>query len=286
MSECRVSCDIFQSRIVEKKCKDNVNVKQQNHLITSNVIREKEVDQSRRGLESPQRRKSFFNSADFFPEPTQNVSIYGEIERRLKMKGIDEPSKDLETLKQILEAMQLKGLLHSNQTPQIKNKNVVYDRNYSHCSETQSPIVLMKPMNRRASDESGSNSGNRVSSVSPRRQRQSIDQKVSSPVRARNLSSPTRTETNVRSSNSRSNSLVKTKQLSIETQRRGNESIDSTKVSPRISPRRNAADQVVITQSPINRRPVEKKISSTVSESDVNKPFQTDTEVILLKFLC
>nr|XP_017232857.1 PREDICTED: protein LONGIFOLIA 1-like isoform X2 [Daucus carota subsp. sativus] len=278
VSECRVSCDMFQSRMVEKKCKDDAKVKQQNHLITSNVIREKEVDQSRRGLKSPQQCKSFFNSADFFPEPTQNVSIYGEIERRLKMKGIDEPSKDLETLKQILEAMQLKGLLHSNQTPQIKNKNIVYDRNYSQCSETQSPIVLMKPMNGRVSDDSGSNSGNRVSSISPRRQRQSIDQNVSSPVRARNLSSPPRTETNVRSSNSRSNSLVKTKQLSIETQRRGNESIDSTKVSPRISPRRNAADQVVINQSPINRKPIENEFSSILSESGVSKPFQTDTE--------
>ncbi|CAL9173327.1 unnamed protein product [Musa hybrid cultivar] len=38
---------------------------------------------------------------------------YGDIGNRLSMRGIDEPGKDLETLKQILEALQLKGLLHS-----------------------------------------------------------------------------------------------------------------------------------------------------------------------------
>ncbi|KAL2323502.1 hypothetical protein Fmac_027881 [Flemingia macrophylla] len=69
-------------------------------------------------------KKSFYDSADFFPEPKQSVSVYGEIERRLRMRGINEPSKDLHTLKHILEALQLKGLLHSN----------------------QSPIVLMKPL--------------------------------------------------------------------------------------------------------------------------------------------
>ncbi|KAL2551037.1 protein LONGIFOLIA 1 [Forsythia ovata] len=48
-------------------------------------------------------RKSFFDSGDIFLEPKPTVSIYGEIEKRLKMREIDEPSKDLEKLKQILE---------------------------------------------------------------------------------------------------------------------------------------------------------------------------------------
>ncbi|KAK1357070.1 Protein LONGIFOLIA like [Heracleum sosnowskyi] len=286
-SESRVSRDIFQPRMVENDDDDIVKVKQQNHVITSNVIRENYVDQlrrggSNRGVKSPQQRKSFFNSGDIFPEPTKNVSIYGEIERRLKMRGIDEPSKDLETLKQILEAMQLKGLLHSNPRPRVRNTNIVYDRNFSHSSESQSPIVLMKPLNRRVSDELpsniGSNSGNRVSSISPRRQRQSIDRNANSPVRARNSSSPTRTEANARSSNSRSNSPVKTKQLTIETQRRGNESKDSQRVSPKISPRRNVADQAVTNRSQIIRRPIEDEFSSSVSESSVITPSQTDTE--------
>ncbi|KAJ6817089.1 protein LONGIFOLIA 1 [Iris pallida] len=50
----------------------------------------------------PPAKKSFFDACDFFPE----------VERRLRMRGIDEPAKDLEALKQFLEASQLKGLLH------------------------------------------------------------------------------------------------------------------------------------------------------------------------------
>ncbi|KAM1031623.1 hypothetical protein ACFX15_034725 [Malus domestica] len=56
------------------------------------------------------------------------------------MRGIDEPSKDLETLKQILEALQLKGLLHSKKASnQINSKNFVYDQSF------KSLIVVMKP---------------------------------------------------------------------------------------------------------------------------------------------
>lgn len=81
------------------------------------------------GADPPRHRakKSFYDSADFFPEPKHTVSVYSEIERRLRMRGINEPSKDLHTLKHILEALQLKGLLHSNKP-------------------NQSPIVLMKPV--------------------------------------------------------------------------------------------------------------------------------------------
>lgn len=77
-------------------------------------------------------KKSFYDSADFFPEPKHSVSVYGEIEKRLKMRGIKEPSKDLETLKHILEALQLKGLLHSNSNNTVP-------------STKDSPIVVMKP---------------------------------------------------------------------------------------------------------------------------------------------
>lgn len=89
------------------------------------------------------RRRSYFNAQEFFPEPnrTGSRSIYCEIEKRLRMRGIEEPEKDLETLKQILEALQLKGLLHSNgkgsssQQIQHGRRNLVSDR----------PIVVMKP---------------------------------------------------------------------------------------------------------------------------------------------
>jgi len=55
------------------------------------------------------------------------------------MRGIEEPSKDLETLKHVLEALQLKGLLHSkNAKNQMGHQNFVYDRN------DESSIVVMK----------------------------------------------------------------------------------------------------------------------------------------------
>ena len=41
---------------------------------------------------------------------------HGESERRLHKRGIVEPARDLEMLKQILEVLQLKGLLHYTPT--------------------------------------------------------------------------------------------------------------------------------------------------------------------------
>jgi hypothetical protein len=51
--------------------------------------------------------------------------------------GIESPSKDLETLKRILKALQLKGLLRSKKpTNQTNQRNFVYE---------ETPVVLMKP---------------------------------------------------------------------------------------------------------------------------------------------
>ena len=71
------------------------------------------------------------------------------------MQGIEEPSKDLETLKHILEALQIKGLLHSkNAKNQMSHQNFVYNRN------SESPIVVMKPA--RSSTSRISHSGNEL----------------------------------------------------------------------------------------------------------------------------
>ncbi|KAL8100735.1 hypothetical protein AgCh_032842 [Apium graveolens] len=291
-SESRASREIFQSRLIDSN--DKLKVKQQS-CVSSNVIRDNNVDLSeksymrsehtprgcsKRNIKSPQQRKSFYNPADFFPEPNQKLSIYSEIERRLKMRGIDEPMKDLETLKQILEAMQLKGLLHTKPVAQIRNKDNVGDGNYSYSSKPKSPIVLMKP-NRRVGHESPpsvrSKSDYRqdASSLSPRPQRQIIDRNVTSPIRGR------------------PNSVMKTKPLSIETPRRVKESTDSRRVSPISSPRRNVAHQTGTNRSPRNRKPttrpvaknktnstviIEDESSSSISESAVSTPSQTDTE--------
>ncbi|KAE8692062.1 CRC domain-containing protein TSO1-like [Hibiscus syriacus] len=95
--------------------------------VLSNVVRENGAKQDRFNLNRSEslsnaraepvqapvrgmdREKCFYDSADFFPERKQTTSIYGGIEKRLKMSGIDEPSKDLETLKQILEACSSKA---------------------------------------------------------------------------------------------------------------------------------------------------------------------------------
>ncbi|CAN8280587.1 unnamed protein product [Cochlearia groenlandica] len=58
------------------------------------------------------RRKILYDSADLFPEC-----------------GYDDTPRDLETLKQLLEALRLKGLLHSSIKPEYKmgNRNMVFD---------------------------------------------------------------------------------------------------------------------------------------------------------------
>ncbi|KAF3781936.1 LONGIFOLIA 1 protein [Nymphaea thermarum] len=89
-----------------------------------------------------------FESAEIFPDGRRAGNLYGEIERRLKMRGIDEPGKDLETLKQILEALQLKGLLHSAKSDADESRggrNFVFEHRKQ--SAPDSPIVVMKPLN-------------------------------------------------------------------------------------------------------------------------------------------
>ncbi|KAI3784044.1 hypothetical protein L1987_43136 [Smallanthus sonchifolius] len=57
-----------------------------------------------------QQRRSFFDLGDIFPEPKQTtVPAYGDFDKNLKFRGIDEHANDLETLKHILEALQFKG---------------------------------------------------------------------------------------------------------------------------------------------------------------------------------
>jgi hypothetical protein len=62
-----------------------------------------------------------FDAREVFPpDPARGgeVALYGEIERRLRRRGVAEPVRDLDTLKQVLEALQLKGMLrHTPITP-------------------------------------------------------------------------------------------------------------------------------------------------------------------------
>ncbi|GAV79012.1 DUF4378 domain-containing protein/VARLMGL domain-containing protein [Cephalotus follicularis] len=315
-SESRVSRDLNQYRFI-----DGVNFQlKQTQLanVTSNVIRDNVAKEEKitRGVDPKQyfvrsvraepakvlhkggigQRKSYFDSADFLPEPKQTVSIYGEIEKRLRMRGIDEPSKDLETLKQILEALQLKGLLHSKKPfSQTNHRNIVCDHTFS---QEESPIVLMKParspINRsgRIGNDSPPSSfrsrpafgrslnlaAETLPNASPRRERPEIERNERSQTRVRGAISPTRSEGNVKSPNRR-------RPLNVETQRRV-----SPVQSPKLSPRRTGSDQST-NRSPEIKKPMaeiyrkeEKEFDSaedelsTISDSISSSSHNTDTE--------
>ncbi|TYG93860.1 hypothetical protein ES288_A11G144400v1 [Gossypium darwinii] len=314
--------DLFQYRFIDGV---NFHLKQsqqpnfQNGGVSSNVIRENGAKQDRviinrpdglrnaraepvkapiRGLDQ---RKCFYDSADFFPERKQAVNVYGEIEKRLKLRGIDEPSKDLETLKQILEALQLKGLLHSKKSPNQKN-----NRNFVYQHE-QSPIVVIKPGRSPAStarsiakDSPPSNYRSRPGprrnlnidsppTMSPRRDRPEIERNIRSQSRGKGSISPGRNECGVRSPNRRP--------LNVEIHRRGNGNgnVEQKRVSPVQSPRLNVRRtglEQTTNRLPRNAKPTaeiydkEEKVfipaedqTSTVSESSISTSSQTDTEV-------
>ncbi|KAF7152480.1 hypothetical protein RHSIM_Rhsim01G0271400 [Rhododendron simsii] len=247
---------------------------------------------------SSQQRKNYFAPEDSFPEPKQMAaSIYGEIERRLTTRGIDEQANDLEALKHILETLHLKGLLHSQKASQHINERTF--------SSHQSPIVVMKPtrspispVKRRIATDSpptGYRTGTGVRrslnygcecspAASPRRERPENDRNGRDQVRARNSSSPTRREINAKNSNSPARGRAI---LSVETQRRAS----SPANSPKLGPKKTGSDQTITNRSPRNRKPTAKidpkeKIgvvipedeSSSVSESSVSTPSQADTE--------
>ncbi|MBA0861148.1 hypothetical protein Goshw_024969 [Gossypium schwendimanii] len=313
--------DLFQYRFIDGV---NFHLKQsqqpnfQNGGVSSNVVRENGAKQDRviinrpdglrnaraelvkapiRGLDQ---RKCFYDSADFFPERKQAVNVYGEIEKRLKLRGIDEPSKDLETLKQILEALQLKGLLHSKKSPnQTNNRNFVYQHE-------QSPIVVIKPgrspastARRIAKDSPPSNYRSRPGprrnlnidsppTMSPRRDRPEIERNIRSQSRGKGSISPGRNECGVRSPNRRP--------LNVEIHRRGNGNgnVEQKRVSPVQSPRLNVRRtglEQTTNRLPRNRKPTaeiydkEEKVfipaedqTSSVSESSISTSSQTDTE--------
>ncbi|EXB26554.1 hypothetical protein L484_012545 [Morus notabilis] len=329
-SESRVSKDLYQYRFVDGNA---FSAKQQTtHAnFSGNVVRDNAVREDRSICKLRQadpkayvkadptkaqhhkgigQRKSYFDSADFFPEPKQTSSVYSEIEKRLKMRGIDEPAKDLETLKQILEALQLKGLLHSRApaSNQIDYRNFVYDRSFSN---DESPIVVMKPVrypaptsrsprfvgndspppsssrSRPTGDRRNLNpAGDALLAVSPRRDRRDIDRSTRNQSPSRYSSSPVRSESCV--------SPNRRRPLSIEVQRKGNDIVEHRRVSPVHSPKLNSRriaseQQQTPNRSPRNRKPTaemyrkETKVlppvedeSSTMSEGTIST--STDTE--------
>ncbi|MBA0645443.1 hypothetical protein Goklo_013545 [Gossypium klotzschianum] len=279
--------DLFQYRFI-----DRINI----HLnggISSNVVTKNgaELDEvirngtegsstvRREPVKTPVRgtvqTKRFYNSVDFFPKTKQTVSINGEIEKELKLRGIDEPSKDLENLKRILEALQLKGLLHTTKPPNQRNKrSFVYE---------QSPIVVIRPERsspiRRSSNDSpppayrSKNGARRNSKLepppqSPRRDRPDTGRNLRNQSRKSGIRSPSR------------------RPLRIETQR-GNGNDEQRRMSPvqsaRVNVRRTELDQA--NRSAGNRKSTAEKVfipaedeTSTFSESSSSSSSQTDAE--------
>ncbi|KAL6500536.1 hypothetical protein OROHE_025902 [Orobanche hederae] len=282
-SESRVTRDLFQSRLIADKPKPPPSP------IFTPIDAHYEEDPrnykaappnglSRGSFKSPSpwkahhhNRKAFFDSGDFFPESRPTVSTHGEIGNRLKIRGIDEPSKDLYTLKQILEALQLRGLLHSRKTSeqnQVSHRNIVYD---------ESPIVVTRPSRlpnstpvnrRRGNDCSPSNGRNQIHGVQPNYSLTGGNSRSASPRREGNPQSPKRSgrspsptatsRNDINAIGRRSNSLVKPKPLSVETQTKKNESTENRRVSPVHSPklnlRRTGPDPTAIIQSPRSKK--------------------------------
>ncbi|XP_043722190.1 protein LONGIFOLIA 2-like [Telopea speciosissima] len=252
---------------------------------------------------SQQQRKSFFDSQDFFPEPKPRGSLYGEIEKRLKMRGIDEPEKDLEALKQILEALQLKGLLHSKRpAEQIGHRNFVYDR---ILYGEESPIVVMKPSRSTVSTNRVGRTGTDSPTSSFRsragvRRNLNLSGETLPPVTPR-LDRPETDRNLQKASNSRNesgkkspSSLSRRKPLSIETQRRANDSVEQRRSSPVHSPKmitKKVGSEHATSRSPRNRKPVteispQERISSpmefessTSSEGSISTSSQVDMEL-------
>ncbi|CAA0828061.1 Unknown protein [Striga hermonthica] len=208
---------------------------------------------------SPQlHRRGFYDSGDFFPEPKLAApSEYVEIESRLRFRGIDEPSRDLDTLKQILEALQLKGLLHSKKPPehnQTRHRNFIYD---------ESPVVIVRTP--RLSNSSPINRRRGINCSPPSGVRNQIGYNSHSPAQSprrspsRRSPSPTSTGRNeINTIGRKSNSLVKPKPLSVETQRRKNEPVENRRASPvqspKLSPRRTGLDPATGSHSPRRKK--------------------------------
>ncbi|MFS7975188.1 putative protein LONGIFOLIA [Helianthus anomalus] len=225
---------------------------------------------SRRNCDLP---KSFFDSTDFFPEPNQ---MQGDFEKKLKMRGITEHSKDLNTLKQILEVLQLKGLLRStNRLSNIdSHRNFVDDRNLQL---NKSNIVLVKPSTRQfVSKKSPATSPNRA---------RAVDRSGKSPVRARTCSA-----NRIESSLKACNSISKAKTSNNEIERRENNSSGSLKSSQLRSFRNRklteSSSSSVNSPKQKSMKPIVAEYElDSVSESVFSTPSTTESSERCEKFL-
>ncbi|KAI3819362.1 hypothetical protein L1987_13191 [Smallanthus sonchifolius] len=243
---------------------NNFQVKQPNQsqkLSVERIVRDEGSNVTTESFKSESSR-SFIHSADFFPEPNQTtVILHGDFEKKLKMKGMDEQLNDLSPLKQILEVLQLKGLLNStSRSNRDGHRNFVYDRNFHfHSNESrihlkQWPSLASKVDQHRSVNDSRSTS-------------REVDRSARIPAKGR-ASSPNRIESNLKSCNS----IIKRKHLSIEIQR--SSSIDSPKPKPK---KTGSVHHSVPNRSLRNHKPTE-SISINFPKQNLIKKVVKDDE--------
>ncbi|XP_058085671.1 protein LONGIFOLIA 2 [Magnolia sinica] len=279
-SESRASRDLMQYRFIDGNAfpMKQTSMPQLNSGVgRRNVIQENGVPEERSkslgAVDSkcggpkatPWNLKKSFDSQDFFPEPKRTSSIYTEIGKRLKMRGIDEPANDLETLKQILEALQLKGLLHSKKSDDLQigsgRRNFIYDHHHRQFKE--SPIVVMRPRSPMQPVRKGNESPPSISRPKPAIRRNLVTETAPPPLRPRrDRADIERTLQNERRNrivrNADANesigakspsSLARRRALSTETpQKRGK---DASANSPKINVKKIGSD---LSRSPRNRK--------------------------------
>ncbi|XP_076951167.1 uncharacterized protein LOC143624373 [Bidens hawaiensis] len=224
-SESRLSRDIIHSKYIDN---NNFQLKQPNKSPNEN---------------DRWRSRSFLDSSEFYPEPNNRTITMHE--KMLKIKAIDEQANDLSTSKQILEVLQLKGLIRSENS----HRNFMYDRNL-HFNE--SDIVLVKPSPLKRDSHRFRGSRRHVSE--------------NSQVRVR-AASPKRIESNLKACNSVNK---------VSSKRNG--LVDHASI---IRTPRGLRNQKVTESLSVNRRRqkfVTEDESSSINESTFSTPSTTDLE--------
>ncbi|KAG6524723.1 protein LONGIFOLIA 2-like [Zingiber officinale] len=229
-------------------------------------------------MAKPQLQRKIFDVQDFFPEPKQSWALHGEIEKWLRMRGFNDSTKGTETVKQILEALQLKGLLHRNPSHLVNDRRNPFA--YQRSSDVvQTPIVIMNPATKppRLPPRSGAS---RQSPPPIRRQPTPVDRPTSgrNEQRNRGLRSPESLSSPVK--RLPDNAAVQKSSLRPQT--------ISPVSSPKRSPKRSGSDPLrspgtqrpTADPSPVgkNYSPAEDDTFATFSESSGSASSQLDFE--------
>ncbi|XP_074571925.1 uncharacterized protein LOC141828397 [Curcuma longa] len=227
----------------------------------------KAMPPSKNGQLPPLQRKIFFDAEDIFPEPKRPGTLHEEIEKRLRMRGIDEPAKEMETVKQILEVLQLKGLLHSNRSHLVGGRRNPYG---NQCLIHEgAPIVIMKSTTKALRGRTGE-SPLLPPKIGPAPQSPSLVRRERSPV-DRLFRGNERRNRAATSLESPSSPVNRPPQNAAAHRRSQPQQRTSPVVSPKSSPKRLGPD-FLAARSPRSRRPTDPS-----SEDSVYSPAADDT---------